>query len=414
MIQLANSNENFILQSINKKESRKQKNSNMNQAENEKSKEESRTKTILFRQKLDFKIKSRRANQQLHLFDLWKCGEQSSRNYLFSTCGQRKIIDCWRVLFATIFDKNENACPVQPHADCQYSKNQLLQCLINELEVVCPQNFQQDLQSCGKHEEEQTSKLVMCDFKGSIRDMNDHLSSFCSVLSSCWFKEFGHNQLSPHFTLQDHLIDKMKYNYDLAIQNVKSLKQHQVGPKNNRDIQIQIEILQMQLQANELNQNAQNAVMKKKEKRGITSATILQKRIKSKSDEKISSKEKISLEKANDWRKIQDMKNDNDKKESNQNWQVSTPKIKQICILDLDLSRSARCKRTLTGHSHVVYSMDYFTFGDEQLLASGSRDMKIFVWNVKNGKLVQEFNDNLGIVYGVKFSPYHYYKYRQC
>ncbi|ETO33086.1 hypothetical protein RFI_04021, partial [Reticulomyxa filosa] len=141
---------------------------------------------------------------------------------------------------------------------------------------------------------------------------------------------------------------------------------------------------------------------------------ILQKRIKSKSDEKISSKEKISLEKANDWRKIQDMKNDNDKKESNQNWQVSTPKIKQICILDLDLSRSARCKRTLTGHSHVVYSMDYFTFGDEQLLASGSRDMKIFVWNVKNGKLVQEFNDNLGIVYGVKFSPYHYYKYRQC
>ncbi|ETO04413.1 hypothetical protein RFI_32984 [Reticulomyxa filosa] len=65
------------------------------------------------------------------------------------------------------------------------SKNQLLQRLVNGLKVVCSQNFQQDSQSCGKHEEELTPKLVICDFKGRIRDMNDHLSKV--------------NQLSPHF-----------------------------------------------------------------------------------------------------------------------------------------------------------------------------------------------------------------------
>ncbi|ETO02317.1 hypothetical protein RFI_35119 [Reticulomyxa filosa] len=48
-------------------------------------------------------------------------------------------------------------------------------------------------QNCGKHEEGQTSKLVICDFK---RDMNDHLSKL--LVQRIW-------------------IQLMKYNYKMSI-----------------------------------------------------------------------------------------------------------------------------------------------------------------------------------------------------
>ncbi|ETO21366.1 hypothetical protein RFI_15838 [Reticulomyxa filosa] len=136
-----------------KRESRKQKNSN----------------TLV---KPRMKRAKKKSGQKLNLICLI-CGNVAN-NLVEIACPRH--VDKERSL---IVGRSENACSIQPHANCHYSKNQPLECLINELEVVCPQNFQQ---------EEQTSKLNL-----------------------------GYNQLSPHFTLQDYLIDKMKYNYEMSI-----------------------------------------------------------------------------------------------------------------------------------------------------------------------------------------------------
>ncbi|ETO08911.1 hypothetical protein RFI_28476 [Reticulomyxa filosa] len=73
---------------------------------------------------------------------------------------------------------------------------------------------------------------------------------------------------------------------------------------------------------------------------------------------------------------------------------------------------SSKLLHTFTGHTTRVYSIDYSTFSDDQLLCSGSSDKTVRVWDVENNKQIQSFNRHLYAVYCVKFSPYHYYNNR--
>ncbi|ETO34591.1 WD-40 repeat-containing protein [Reticulomyxa filosa] len=68
---------------------------------------------------------------------------------------------------------------------------------------------------------------------------------------------------------------------------------------------------------------------------------------------------------------------------------------------------------TFTGHTEIVWSIDYSIFDINQFICSGSNDKTVCVWDVENNKLIQSFNGHSSIVYCVKFSPYHYRSHRQ-
>ncbi|ETO31325.1 hypothetical protein RFI_05797, partial [Reticulomyxa filosa] len=117
------------------------------------------------------------------------------------------------------FLSNSNACPIEPHDGCQYFKVKAMQRQINELSVICPRQFQYDVQTVGGNEEGQTAGTVMCDFKGKIKDLNDHLKQCPLKLSDCWFKPFGCKYSDLESKLQDHLISHMKHHFDLVNQH---------------------------------------------------------------------------------------------------------------------------------------------------------------------------------------------------
>ncbi|ETO33711.1 F-box and wd40 domain protein, partial [Reticulomyxa filosa] len=60
-----------------------------------------------------------------------------------------------------------------------------------------------------------------------------------------------------------------------------------------------------------------------------------------------------------------------------------------------------------------VYSIDYSTFDDCQLICSGSYDQKVRVWDVDINKQIQSFNEHSSFVYCVKFLSYYYHNHRQ-
>ncbi|ETO11025.1 F-box and wd40 domain protein, partial [Reticulomyxa filosa] len=74
---------------------------------------------------------------------------------------------------------------------------------------------------------------------------------------------------------------------------------------------------------------------------------------------------------------------------------------------------SSKLIDTFTGHTSMVYSIDYSTFDDYQFICSGSDDTTVRLWDVDNNKQIKSFNKHLYEVDCVKFSSYHYYNHRQ-
>ncbi|ETO01498.1 F-box and wd40 domain protein, partial [Reticulomyxa filosa] len=74
---------------------------------------------------------------------------------------------------------------------------------------------------------------------------------------------------------------------------------------------------------------------------------------------------------------------------------------------------SSKLINTFTGHSNVVYSIDYSTFDDCQVICSGSDDRTVRVWDVDNNKQIQSFNGHSSRVFCVKFSSYHRHNHCQ-
>ncbi|ETO04354.1 WD-40 repeat protein [Reticulomyxa filosa] len=74
---------------------------------------------------------------------------------------------------------------------------------------------------------------------------------------------------------------------------------------------------------------------------------------------------------------------------------------------------SSKLINTFTGHTSIVWSIDYSTFDGRQFIFSGSNDQTVRVWDVDNNKKIQSFNGHAGHVNCVKFSSYHYHNSRQ-
>ncbi|ETO12264.1 ribosome assembly protein 4 (RSA4), partial [Reticulomyxa filosa] len=74
---------------------------------------------------------------------------------------------------------------------------------------------------------------------------------------------------------------------------------------------------------------------------------------------------------------------------------------------------SSKLINILTGHTDIVWSIDYSTFDDYQLICSGSRDKTVRVWDVNNNKKIQSFHGHSDSVDCVKFSSYYYHNHRQ-
>ncbi|ETO31049.1 hypothetical protein RFI_06071 [Reticulomyxa filosa] len=74
--------------------------------------------------------------------------------------------------------------------------------------------------------------------------------------------------------------------------------------------------------------------------------------------------------------------------------------------------QSSKLLKTFTGHTVWVNSVDCSIFDNCQLICAGSDDHTVRVWNVENSEQIRSFDKHSNAVYFVKFSLYHYHKYR--
>ncbi|ETN99070.1 hypothetical protein RFI_38417, partial [Reticulomyxa filosa] len=98
-----------------------------------------------------------------------------------------------------------------------YYKVNGMQKHIDELNVICYNQFKKDLKTIGGNEEEQIYRdiITTCDFKGKIKDMHGHLNNLCTLKeSTCWFEQFGCKYFSER-DLEQHLIENMKQHFEL-------------------------------------------------------------------------------------------------------------------------------------------------------------------------------------------------------
>ncbi|ETO05125.1 WD-40 repeat protein, partial [Reticulomyxa filosa] len=100
----------------------------------------------------------------------------------------------------------------------------------------------------------------------------------------------------------------------------------------------------------------------------------------------------------------------NEQKEDNRNDNLSISSINTPSIFNFKLVRSFKLLNAFTGHSNIVWSIDYSTFDGDQFIYSGSGDKTVRVWDVDNNKQIQSFGHS-SFVLCVKFSLYRYYNH---
>ncbi|ETO36586.1 hypothetical protein RFI_00476 [Reticulomyxa filosa] len=161
--------------------------------------------------------------------------KQVANNPMEINCTQHENIDEPLIVgencLNQFLNQNPNSCPVEPHENCLYSQNRMAKRYINELDVICPRQFQQEQQQLQMstqqgHEEGETPGIVTCNFKGEVKHVNDHLEhSCCLQMVRCWFKSFGCNHKCLKFAIDDHLTSNMKLHFDLVIKSFDALQQ---------------------------------------------------------------------------------------------------------------------------------------------------------------------------------------------
>ncbi|ETO02895.1 hypothetical protein RFI_34518, partial [Reticulomyxa filosa] len=139
--------------------------------------------------------------------------KQVARNPIEMDCTQHQNLNESLIIGANCLQQflsiNPNSCPVQPHNGCLYSPSKAVQLCIGDLWVTCPRQYRQDSQTTTQRqqpEEEEGDEKITCNFKGKIKELNDHLDNSCPLkLFDCWYKPFGCVHACPKQKLQQHL-----------------------------------------------------------------------------------------------------------------------------------------------------------------------------------------------------------------
>ncbi|ETN97283.1 viral A-type inclusion protein, partial [Reticulomyxa filosa] len=97
---------------------------------------------------------------------------------------------------------------------------------------ICPRKFQQEqeqelnISTQQGHEEGEIPGIVSCDFKGKVKQVNDHLEhSCCLQMVKYWFDSFGCNHKCLKSAIDEHLTLNMKLHFDLVIKSLNTLQQ---------------------------------------------------------------------------------------------------------------------------------------------------------------------------------------------
>ncbi|ETO27447.1 hypothetical protein RFI_09689 [Reticulomyxa filosa] len=399
---------------FNKKNKSKAKKGNMSKVEDEKRKKEqglveTGVTPVSFSQQCfdrNWVSQLNKQEQISHLICL--ICKQVANNPVEINCHQHEDID--EALIAgenclkQFLKDNNNSCPVQPHDGCQYYKAKAMQKLINELNVICRMQFKKDLETTGRNEEGQSDVdiVTICDFKGKIKDMNEHLNTSCALkVHNCWFKKIGCKYSCLDRDLKQHLVENIEQHFELVANTFKKLK-HIIKQQQVYLFFDEIKQLKSEIQLNERRQiediskmNNNILTLKQELDNQLNEIEQLKKEIQFKNDQ---------------INQININNNNEDKKESDHNHQL----LQSKSTSNFDLFRSSsKLLNTFTGHTNIVWSIDYSTLDGGQFIFSGSEDNTVCVWDVNSNKQIQLFDGHLSEVYCVKFSQYHRHNHRQ-
>ncbi|ETO19735.1 hypothetical protein RFI_17497, partial [Reticulomyxa filosa] len=229
----------------------------MNTEEDEKNKEKVNTGVApVFSDKSCFNkdwILQSNKKEQINYFTCLIC-KQVANYPLEITCHEHKNMDELLIVgkrcLQQFLEKNNNTCPIQTHDGCQYRDiKQLLQ--INNLTVICPHQFQLDLETPGTGEEGTEEKTLIkpaCNFKGDMKELIEHLHNSCPLkLFACWFRFFGCDHSCMKELLEEHLTLEKKYHFDLVIKHAESLQQKiQYSQEESMKLQVENQTLKLE------------------------------------------------------------------------------------------------------------------------------------------------------------------------
>ncbi|ETO04430.1 WD-repeat protein [Reticulomyxa filosa] len=377
--------------------------------------------------------------------------KQVARNPIEMSCAQHQDLNESLIVGANclkqFLNTNPDSCPVQPHNNCLYSPNRAAQLCIGDLRIICPRQFRQDSKGVIQRQqpEEEDDEKITCDFKGKIKELNDHLNNSCSLkLFDCWYKPFGCAHSCPKQTLQQHLILKLKFHFDLVVEFVNSLKQniqlHQdeitqlklqvesnekKNEKNrvliNENTSLKKEAIQLMGKINETTELKQKELLEKDNEIKKLQREYQQELLKLRADIEIikkdfNEKEKqllshhdklIKLLEEKNEKLIQDVQKLSTKDEQKENDNTFSSNSKCSSTYTLDLPRYSKLLKIFSGHSDWIYSLQYSSLDGGRFLCSGSRDNTVRVWDLDTDRQIQIFNKHSDYFCSAKFSPYH-------
>ncbi|ETO25236.1 WD-40 repeat protein [Reticulomyxa filosa] len=244
-------------------------------------------------------------------------------------------------------NENNNKCPIGDHNNCNYIKGQTARNCINELRVICPRQFKNEI-------------------KKPIE---------------CKFKRFGCNDILCNFNIEKHLQSGMDKHFNLLLNYIEKqdIQFRQLIEKNK---EYQVCLLYIYIYIYYLYTHLYHILYKKDELNQLRSEN-----------------DQLKLNQLrfkNDQLKFQDEKKKDDKITENQIKHDEINQNKLNCMKSL---------KTLNGHNGTIYSID--SLNNDKYICSGSSDNTIRVWDIETSKQIQMFHKHLGSVICVKYSPYH-------
>ncbi|ETN99696.1 hypothetical protein RFI_37774, partial [Reticulomyxa filosa] len=182
-----------------------------------------------------------------------------------------------------------------------------LQRQIDNLIVICPRQFERDLEASESREEGKTLMRPGCNFKGSIKEVNDHLNNSCPLKPlACWFQSFGCDHSCLKGELEEHLVLQKKHHFDLVVKHVESLQQKiQHSQEESTKLQVENQILKSEIETSNKEIHSKNdAIQKLKDNINIQEGQLLKKNYEINTIQDQLGQEKIQYENALESLKI--------------------------------------------------------------------------------------------------------------